>query len=511
MRFGEAAEVLEDRCLLSTLVVDDDGGGDHLTIQAAIDAALAGDTILINGGSDRTHTEQGVTVYKNVIIQGDVSGTRVVVQAAAMPGVATNRVFRVSPGASTEISNLSIRHGMSANFGGGIYNDRGTLTLANCTIAQNSAGSFGGGIYSGGGTSSILVVTDCTITQNSAGAGGGIACSFGMLTMTNSTVSQNRSLQSGGGLNFYAGDHTITNSTISQNTASSGGAIFNSFGRISVVNSNIFQNSAFSEAGAIYHIGDIGVLSISNSTLSQNTAVGSSGGAIFSSTTLNVINSTISQNHAGFEGGGVFLLGANTSIQNTTITQNVAGSQGGGIIIVQNGILSLHSSIVAGNLRGSGNTPDDIAGAVTSATFNLVSDAMLAGGIVDGQNGNIVGISGAGTIDIHTILDTTLQNNGGPTMTHALVAGSPAINAGSNPENLQFDQRGSGFLRTFAGQTDIGAFEVQRFIVDDDGNGDFLTIQAAIDASVFGIVILVTGGADRIHTEQGITVNKDVT
>jgi hypothetical protein len=54
-----------------------------------------------------------------------------------------------------------------------------------------------------------------------------------------------------------------------------------------------------------------------------------------------------------------------------------------------------------------------------------------------------------------------LANNGGPTQTHALLSGSPAIDTGSNPLALSFDQRGTGFARTVGAQTDIGAFEVQ--------------------------------------------------
>ena len=54
-----------------------------------------------------------------------------------------------------------------------------------------------------------------------------------------------------------------------------------------------------------------------------------------------------------------------------------------------------------------------------------------------------------------------LANNGGPTLTHALLVGSPAINTGSNPNALAFDQRGTPFVRTFGAQTDIGAFELQ--------------------------------------------------
>jgi hypothetical protein len=122
-------------------------------------------------------------------------------------------------------------------------------------------------------------------------------------------------------------------------------------------------------------------------------------------------------------------------------------------------LLSLQSTIVAGNVIAESNMPSDIDGTVDLAENNLIGDANSSGGIIHGQNGNIVGNNGLGTIDINTVLDTTLRDNGGATLTHALVPGSPAINGGLNPNDLAFDQRGPDFPRTQQGQTDIGAFE----------------------------------------------------
>jgi len=63
-----------------------------------------------------------------------------------------------------------------------------------------------------------------------------------------------------------------------------------------------------------------------------------------------------------------------------------------------------------------------------------------------------------------------LQNNGGPTRTHALLAGSPAIDAGNNAANVDFDQRGAGFVRIVGASADIGAFEVQTVdVIFSDG------------------------------------------
>ncbi len=103
---------------------------------------------------------------------------------------------------------------------------------------------------------------------------------------------------------------------------------------------------------------------------------------------------------------------------------------------------------------------------MTASAFNLIGDAATAGGLVNAVNGNIVGIMGVGTRLINSILVPVLDDNGGPTVTHALVPGSLAINRGNdalardvNGIPLINDQRGMGFPRILDGRVDIGAVE----------------------------------------------------
>src|SRR5262249_32998590 len=126
-----------------------------------------------------------------------------------------------------------------------------------------------------------------------------------------------------------------------------------------------------------------------------------------------IINSTISGN-SGKKGGGINGAGTVT-IRNSTIAGNSAGSGGG--IYQTSGSLPIRTSTVAG-------TSGDIASALTgtpATSYNLIGAAASAGGLTNGVNGNIVGI---------TPRLGPLANNGGPTRTHALLAGSPAIDAG---------------------------------------------------------------------------------
>src|SRR5262249_5119416 len=152
-----------------------------------------------------------------------------------------------------------------------------------------------------------------------------------------------------------------------------------------------------------------------------------------------------------------------------TLTANRANtggisSHGGGLFVVIGSPL-LHNTLIAGNFNGAtGTTRDDIC--TPNVVFghldptrdhNLIRDGTGITGPSDGVNGNQVG-SAAAPIDPRL---GPLQDNGGPTLTCALLPGSPAIDAGNNAYATDFDQRGPGYPRIVGGTIDIGAFEVQ--------------------------------------------------
>jgi hypothetical protein len=161
-------------------------------------------------------------------------------------------------------------------------------------------------------------------------------------------------------------------------------------------------------------------------------------------------------------GGGVWADGGDVTLINSTVADNEvpAGGAGGGLNVIA-ATVTLDNSIVALNTGDA--TASDFAGTVSSASaYNLIGTGG-SGGLVNGVNHNQVGVADPG-------LDPNgLQDNGGPTRTIALVAGSPAIDAGSNalavdPSTglpLTTDQRGTGFVRIYNSVVDIGAFEVQ--------------------------------------------------
>jgi len=227
----------------------------------------------------------------------------------------------------------------------------------------------------------------------------------------------------GGAIKFSGANLTLKNSAITNSSADYGGAISSS-GHVSIINSTITNNRGFggsSPSGAI----DASSLDVTNSTISNNLDRGINAG------TVNVTNSTISNNNS----------------DNGDDAYNSRGSE----ILASNGTIT--SSIISGNSQDNdGNEAPDLSGEFISGGNNLISDGSIVGG-----NGDVLGTT-ENPVDPKL---GELQDNGGATPTQELLEGSPAIDSGSNPDNLTTDQRGEGFARTVGNGTDIGAFEVQ--------------------------------------------------
>jgi len=248
--------------------------------------------------------------------------------------------------------------------------------------------------------------------------------------------------------------------TIRNGKATQGGGISNR-GTLLVSNCTLSENSAVGTSQVTGFGGGIdnnGVLTINNSTLSANSATNSSGdasgGGIFNGNGFVTINnSTLSENTASTLGGGIYTIGHAVTINNSTVSGGSAGNGGGGIAkVTEYTMLTITNSIVADNSGGNCS-----GGAITSNGYNLSSD-------------NTCNFSGPGDLNNTKPLLGPLQNNGGPTQTQALLPGSPAIDAG-NPNGctdgsghlLKTDQRGAPRPdKEDTGGCDMGAFERQR-------------------------------------------------
>jgi hypothetical protein len=360
----------------------------------------------------------------------------------------TSRVFYVNGRANLTINGMTITKGNGrgrfatdgTDAGGGIFSS-GNLTLINSIVSGNSARTSGGGIAVGS-SEGTLTIENSTVSDNTAAFGGGISAA-GLTTLTNSTVSRNTA-PSGGGIRISSGSTTLFNSTVSGNMASSGGGILNtSLGTATLINSTVNGNSASFVGGGILNEGDInnfgGIATLTNSTVSSNTAFSGAGGILNDRGRLNLTSVTVTRN----------------SLTST----NCPDCSGG---ITHNGkTTNLKNTIVAGNTAANASIAPDFFGALDAeSTFNIIGNGQGTSGITNGTNGNQVGVD--------ALLDPTLQFNGGTTPTHALLAGSPAIDKGFS-FGLTTDQR--EFARpvdlvTYPNAAggdgaDIGAFEAQ--------------------------------------------------
>lgn len=240
-----------------------------------------------------------------------------------------------------------------------------------------------------------------------------------------------------------------------------GGAIFANGGTIVLSAVLVQNNNAQTAGGGIYLSGGANHR-ILDSTISGNSAFGGGGLYLTNGGTLFVANTTISGNSSTGQAAGVSIGGATATFRNSTITNNTANSAIGGIQ-VSGASLNLGNTIVAGNsaVGGIPEIGNFSAANTTSTGNNFIGDS--AGDSTDTISP--ITYQASDIRDKNTLLGI-LQNNGGTTPTHALTAGSLAINAGDNakavdPFNnlaLAADQR--GFTpRTAGGTVDIGAYE----------------------------------------------------
>ncbi|MEH2042837.1 DUF4347 domain-containing protein [Nostoc sp.] len=427
---------------------DGDRNNGITTLREAINLAnaTAGDDAIAFGGVFTDTTPDTITLTSGQLtITDDVTILGTGTSKLTVSGKNTSTVFEISGlGTVVNINGLAIASGsikinrtsilslakssVSGNTAGSGISNSGILSLANTSVFSNTQG----GIYNGG----ILSLTNSSVYANTGGSkiyngntgGGGIfndasSGKTGILSLINSSVSSNTA-NSGAGIYNQGGTLRLTNSTVSGNTATSGGAIFNGkddgygSGLATLTNSTISGNTALKDGGGIYN-----------------------GGAYASDNSLTLISTTINNNTADSDGDGTGNGGGVFSSSDSSVNVKVS------------------NTIIAGNFdkSTSGDIHPDVSGGLIDSGNNLIGNNT---GSTAFTTSTLVGTS-ANPIDPKLGL---LQNNGGATFTQALLAKSPAIDAGNNslvPSGVTTDQRGARFNRIFNGVVDIGAYEVQ--------------------------------------------------
>lgn len=438
-----------------------------------------------DAGSTEIRFEAGLSGVITLARPGSGGGTLVIDKALTITGpragivirrLATDpgfRLLRIGSAGVVSLKNLTLRNGQSTAPGAGISNF-GSLTLTRCTVTGNATAEHGGGIDNHG----PLVVINTTIEANSAATGRGAGIDNhhnGMLTVLGSVVTRNSGVgvtsefshivirastisynssngivawrrtatldslkvvgNAGRGVSGHRADITLSNSTVARN---GGGGVGNSGGRLTIENSSVVRNSSVGPGGGIrnstdniYGRGYASVL-LTNSTVSYNSA--SSGGGI----------------HNSDEIGNAYVWVVNSTIAFNSATDGAAGIDVTGGVESGNGVW-LSNSIVA---RNSGPDLSKAAESYLAASFSLIGDGTGSG--ITNENGNLVGNVNPYPEPIDPLLGP-LTKNGGPTVTHALLPGSPAIDTGTSENCPATDQR--GVARPQGSACDMGSFE----------------------------------------------------
>jgi hypothetical protein len=392
---------------------NDSGAG---SLRAAYGSALEGETVDLSQLACST-----ITLTSGPIVSAPATGY-VTLQGPyenelTISGNHTDRVI-IHNGTRVAVHNLRVVAGVthSANGGGCIYST-GDVALLN------------------------TAVTDCeTSTSGITKALGGGVRAHRAVVLRRSSVSGNRA-QADGADAEGGGVHALYLLTGFQNSISG-----------NVADTDVGH---FARGGGVFAAE---YLRLDATTLSGNSASHGAAAYVGSSTqfvTPNLINVTISGNQASGAGGGLFAADG-IELYNSTVTGNTAVFDFGAGVYIAGGDIELHSTIVANNSTGAGLNAADIgghAGAVISGSHNLVVASTLA--------------LPADTIAAEPML-APLGDNGGGVLTHALLPGSPAIDAGANPRGEHTDERAfvcppvgqcAQAARTLGAATDIGAFE----------------------------------------------------
>jgi len=390
-------------------------------------AIPAGTYTLALAGGDDTSVAGDLDVTESLDIKGAGSG------ATILDGAALDRVFDLQPTAAlVRIANVTIQNG-HAGSGGGAIRFACPLRLYESRLRNNQA-VFGGALYADiniAGANPSLTMVHSELRSNHAHSGAGAyASDASAVSIRDSEFVQNAADTFSGGLEASNANVSIRDSHFANNTATGFSAL--------IANSAMISGSTF-EANA-------------------NGAVAGAPGAVEILGQGEVNNCTFSGNIA--PNGGALVAGANAMIDvdESSFVSNVASNgdpnQGAAIAIISGGAVSVANSLFALN---------------HPSTCSAFTDPVSVGFNTDDDGGNSCSLNATG--DVHgtqaPLVDPMLKDNGGPTATHALIDGSPAIDSANLAMGTfePVDQRGAsrpahGAISIDAARPDRGAFEV---------------------------------------------------
>ncbi|MGA9574206.1 MAG: choice-of-anchor Q domain-containing protein [Lysobacterales bacterium] len=458
----------------------DDGAG--CTLREALESIMGGAPVAgcIDAGAtgvDRIEFAPGVTgtialtanlptVDQSIHIVGPGSS----VLAIDGQGSYRSGLFIDSPGniATVVIEGLTFTRGFAADEGGAllVYSDEAVELVD--VVVEGSNCSAGAVVVAG-----HVLMTQSTVRDN---IGTGLRVSGGSLQMTDSILSGNTSTLSAGGVKVQNSSMTIIGSTFSGNTAGEAGgamSIVNSSSQTVAIEKSTFAGNTAGWGGAIAIGG--GKMSIVDSSIYDNKAIAGHGGGIRSmmfgyTQTISIANSTISGNSATGNGGGVYQDSSAGvfRLANVTITDNTASNAFGVSLNVTEGVI-VRNSIIAGNHPTPGESGSELdcgaSGSIVSEDYNLLGAGCPFNSWADHD-----------TIGTAPLLGP-LGDNGGPTWTHQLLSGSPAID-GANPAGCSWDHDSNPVNRDLRLNSDQ---RLRDRYYDGDGNSSKLCDIGAVE------------------------------
>ena len=477
----------------------------------------------------------------------------------------------LSNGGITTLTNMLFLENVT-NSGGAIYNSgngttSGVLNIVGCTFTNNE--TTGTNINGDGGSalennsSGRVTISNSRMSGGKTRGGGGAIRSEGVMEITDSVIENHTSGGAGngdgGGAIYNTGELTVTNCIVRGNTAgegTSGGGLVNE-GRMTLINTAVSNNTADARGGGIYHGGTASgdFLNIINSTISQNvgnaelgqtgrgggifieganntTISGSAiyqnqirisaaptdtteshGGGIYSNGGIRIDRSTISGNSAGKEFGGLRLphTTENIAITNSTIANNTApvgGGMGKGDCNLGCATISIGNTVISGNSGGDlksggpGGT-DDRDAPIASLGYNLIG-TFVPGTLYTSSSTDLIGVDPK---------FGPLQDNGGPTLTHAPQLDSPVVDKGKRLSDATTDQRGvnrpfddPNIANANGGDgSEIGAFEFgETLVAQEETLGNVATRLPVLSGEQVGIVGVIISGNPKPVLIRGI-------
>ena len=461
--------------------------------------------------------QSNVRITNNSYVTGNlVNNTAGAFASGAGVAVASSLYFGATGSAPFDLTidsstlNDNVLYGTNFPYGGAVYSfGYGNVSISGTTIRGNMVTGSGGARGAAGfnwpaganGAGTLTVDIVDTVMDNNYSSEDSAGFGFRatsidnpvVMRITGSTISNNTALGSGAaGFNWSAGDDpnsamlTITDTMITGNSASgTGGSFETNNAMVLIQDSTIDGNTADSGGGGLYGSGstlddygwDAPFTRVVNSTISNNYTGLNGGAAYFYDAGIILDNSTVSGNTA-FGNAGAFAKRTYYAYVNTTyetpiqlrsatVTNNYSALTGGGFYSDDYSRIDFHNSIVSGNMDTSGS-PDAYILYALNSTYSLIGDGYGTGLAAANPDpmGNIVGDS---ISPIDAMLGA-LMNNGGSTLTHLPMAGSPAINAGDPTSMGGMDQTGGS--RVNDGRIDMGSVETGMSSVNGDFNND---------------------------------------